>query len=201
LRTTPFREHPYLRFWQTIADGVRIVLSQIFLNPLMSSVSPCPVPKEQQPINEYQALQQSWFFGWGKIDRSQYGYKMLRIWLFGMIITGPIADVSFGWQQQPLYFALAGMGGALLFVGLTTTYLYTGWSHIDRRLRAESIVYEESGWYDGQTWTKTAEILARDRLLAIHEVQPVMKRIKLTFLTLLSAIFIGMVAWQIGSFI
>jgi Conserved in the green lineage and diatoms 27 len=167
----------------------------------MSSVSPCPVPKEQQPINEYQELQQSWFFSWGKLGRSEYGYKLLRIWLFGMLITGPISAVSFPWERQPLYFALAGMGGALLFVGLTATYLYTGWSHVDRRLRAERVVYEESGWYDGQTWTKTAEILARDRLLAIHEVQPVMRRIKLTFLALLGSISIGAVIWQIGSFL
>jgi Conserved in the green lineage and diatoms 27 len=167
----------------------------------MSSVSPCPVPKEQQPINEYQELQQSWFFSWGKLGRSKYGYKLLRIWLFGLLITGPIAAVSFSWQRQPLYFALASMGGALLFVGLTATYLYTGWSHVDRRLRAESVVYEESGWYDGQTWTKTAEILARDRLLAIHEVQPVMRRIQLTFLAMLGSITIGAVIWQIGNFL
>jgi hypothetical protein len=63
------------------------------------------------------------------------------------------------------------------------------------------VVYEESGWYDGQTWTKTAEILARDRLLAIHEVQPVMRRIKLTFLAMLGSILIGAVIWQIGSFL
>jgi Conserved in the green lineage and diatoms 27 len=171
------------------------------LTEFMSSVSPCPVPKEQQPINEYQDLQTSWFFGWGKLARSTYVFKLLKIWLFGLIITLPIADVSFSWQRQSLYFALAGMGGALTFVALTAAYLYSGWSHVDRRLRSESVVYEESGWYDGQTWTKTAEILARDRLLAIHEVQPVIKRIKLTFLALLGTISIGSIIWQIGNFI
>ncbi len=171
------------------------------LTEFMSSVSPCPVPKEQQPINEYQDLQTSWFFGWGKLARSTYAFKLLKIWLFGLIITMPIADVSFSWKRQSLYFALAGMGGALIFVALTAAYLYSGWSHVDRRLRSESVVYEESGWYDGQTWTKTAEILARDRLLAIHEVQPVIKRIKLTFLALLGTISIGSIIWQIGNFI
>jgi Conserved in the green lineage and diatoms 27 len=178
-----------------------VLLPILPLPEFMSSISPCPVPKEQQPINEYQDLQTSWFFGWGKLARSTYSFKLLKIWLFGLIITLPIADVSFNWQRQFLYFALAGMGGALIFVALTAAYLYSGWSHVDRRLRSESVVYEESGWYDGQTWTKTAEILARDRLLAIHEVQPVIKRIKLTFLALLGTISIGSIIWQIGNFI
>jgi hypothetical protein len=166
----------------------------------MSKVSPCPVPKEQQPINEYQELQESWFFRWGKLGWSEYGYKLLRIWIAGLLITGPIAAVSFSWQRQPLHFALAGMGGALFFVALTITYLFTGWSHINSRLRAESVVYEESGWYDGQTWQKTAEILARDRLLATHEVQPVIRRIQLTFGSLLGAIALGTIIWQVGNF-
>jgi hypothetical protein len=171
------------------------------LTEFMSSVSPCPVPKEQQPINEYQDLQTSWFFGWGKLDRSIYISKLFKIWLFGLFITLPIADVSFNWQRQFLYFAITGMGGALIFVALTAAYLYSGWSHVDRRLRSESVVYEESGWYDGQTWIKTAEILARDQLLATYEVQPVMQRIKSTFLALIGAISIGILLWQIGSFL
>ncbi len=166
----------------------------------MSSISPCPVPKEQQPINEYQELQESWFFKWGKLMPLAYSYKLLRIWLFGLVITTPIADVSFPLRREPLYFVLASMGGALVFVALATIYLYSGWQHVDRRLRSEAIVYEESGWYDGQTWTKTAEVLARDRLLAVHEVQPVIWRIKLTFLTMLGVILTGSIIWLISSF-
>jgi hypothetical protein len=167
----------------------------------MSTISPCPVPKEQQPINEYQELQSSWFFKWGKLTTAAYGYKLFRIWLVGLLITVPISDVSFPFQRQPLHFALASMGGALLFVVLTATYLYTGWRHVDQRLRSDAVVYEESGWYDGQTWTKTAEILARDRLLAVHEVQPVIRRIQLTFLSILGAIGAGSLVWFISSII
>jgi Conserved in the green lineage and diatoms 27 len=171
----------------------------LILPKVMSSVSPCPVPKEQQPINEYQELQASWFFKWGKLAIAAYGYKLLRIWLFGLVITAPIADVSFSLRREPLHFALASMGGALLFVALAATYLYTGWRHVDQRLRSDAVVYEESGWYDGQTWTKTAEILARDRLLAVHEVQPVIRRIQLTFLSMLAAIGFGSLVWFISS--
>jgi Conserved in the green lineage and diatoms 27 len=167
----------------------------------MSSVSPCPVPKEQQPINEYQELQESWFFKWGKLTVPAYGSKLLRVWLCCLVITAPISDVSFPIWKEPLHFALASMGGALLFVALTATHLYTGWRHVDQRLRSDAVVYEESGWYDGQTWTKTAEILARDRLLAVHEVQPVIHRIQLTFLSMLGAIGAGSLVWFISSLV
>jgi hypothetical protein len=42
-----------------------------------------------------------------------------------------------------------------------------------------SVNYEESGWYDGQTWIKTNEILIQDRLVGSYEVLPVLKRLKL----------------------
>jgi hypothetical protein len=163
----------------------------------MSSVSPCPVPLEQQPIHEYQELQESWFFKWGKLELNAYGYKLARIWVWGLLVTGPIATVSFPWRREFLHFALTSMGGSLLFVALVLIYLYTGWSHVDRRLRAERIAYEESGWYDGQIWTKTSAILDRDRLLAIHEVRPTIQRIQWTFGAMLGAIALGSLIWQL----
>jgi hypothetical protein len=163
----------------------------------MSSVSDCPVPQEQQPINEYQALQQSWFFKWGKLELLAYSYKLFKVWAWGLLVSGPIATVSFPWQQDSLHFVLAATGGSMIFVALAITYLYTGWNHVDRRLRAESVPYEESGWYDGQVWVKTAPVLARDRLLAIHEVQPTIRRIQRTFLAMGGAIALGSLFWQI----
>jgi Conserved in the green lineage and diatoms 27 len=163
----------------------------------MSSVSDCPVPQEQQPINEYQALQQSWFFKWGKLGLLAYSYKLFKIWAWGLLVSGPIATVSFPWQKDSLHFVLAASGGSMVFVALTIIYLYTGWSHVSRRLRAESVPYEESGWYDGQIWVKTAPVLARDRLLAIHEVQPTIRRIQRTFLAMGGAIALGSLFWQI----
>jgi hypothetical protein len=163
----------------------------------MPPVSPCPVPQEQQPINEYQALQESWFFKWGKLELSAYSYKLFRIWVGCLVISGPIANVSFPWQREFLHFALTATGGSMFFVALTAIYLYSGWSHVARRLRAESVPYEESGWYDGQIWTKTAAVLDRDRLLAIHEVQPTIRRIHYTFLAMGGAIALGSLLWQI----
>ncbi|KAJ0549516.1 hypothetical protein HanHA300_Chr07g0234621 [Helianthus annuus] len=43
---------------------------------------------------------------------------------------------------------------------------------------------EETGWYDGQIWVKTAEVLARDRLLGSFTVKPVLNRLKNTLVGL-----------------
>ena len=42
-----------------------------------------------------------------------------------------------------------------------------------------TITYEESGWYDGQTWIKTNDILVQDRLVGLYEVFPIIQRLRL----------------------
>jgi hypothetical protein len=41
---------------------------------------------------------------------------------------------------------------------------------------------QETGWYDGQTFVKPPEVLARDRLLGAYEVNPIMSRLRKTML-------------------
>ena len=113
-----------------------------------SPVSICPVPSEQQPLNEYQQLQESWFFRWGIIDKWVYGRKLTWVWCWGWIFTGPIAAASFHPAKAPLQFALCGSAGALLLVVLVLARLYLGWSYVSDRLNKETVFYEESGWYD-----------------------------------------------------
>jgi hypothetical protein len=43
-------------------------------------------------------------------------------------------------------------------------------------------VLQETGWYDGQTFVKPPEVLARDRLLGTYEVSPIMARLRKTML-------------------
>jgi Conserved in the green lineage and diatoms 27 len=155
----------------------------------------CPVPKEQQPINEYQELQNSWFFGWVKLEPTKYIRKLIWVGIWSLIITAPLAEASFSITKFPIQFGICAIGGSLVFVTLAAIRLYLGWIHVNNRLYSESIFYEESGWYDGQTWIKTPEILTRDRLLVSYEVQPILNRIKFTFLSLLGAVIVGTIYW------
>jgi len=58
--------------------------------------------------------------------------------------------------------------------------LYLGWSYVIKRLLSSTIFYEESGWYDGQIWIKTAASLTRDRLIGLYEIIPFVNRMKYT---------------------
>lgn len=122
--------------------------------------------------------------------------KLAEVWTGSWVIAGPLAAASFAPQKQPLQFILAGGGGALVFVALTLLRLYLGWSYVRDRLFRETIVYEESGWYDGQTWTKPPELLTRDRLMVSYQVQPILERLKQTFAILVLFVFIGSLIWN-----
>ena len=161
-----------------------------------SSVSICPVPTEQQPINEYQELQESWFFRWGTLGLRDYIMKLACVWVGSWLIAGPVAAASFAPKRYMIQFLLCGTAGAGVFLALTLLRLYLGWSYVRDRLLQETIFYEESGWYDGQTWTKPPEILTRDRLIVSYQIQPILQRLKRTLFILVLFVFGGGLIWN-----
>lgn len=56
-----------------------------------------------------------------------------------------------------------------------------------------TVEYEETGWYDGQTWVKTPQVLMRDRLMSNYTVKPALARLKRTLLGLGGALVASMV--------
>lgn len=122
--------------------------------------------------------------------------KLVWVWLWSWIIAGPIAAASFAPHKQIMQFIMCGAGGAGVFLALTLLRLYLGWSYVRDRLLKETIFYEESGWYDGQTWKKPPEVLMRDRLLVSYQIQPILKRLKRTFGVLLLFVFSGGLIWN-----
>ena len=160
-----------------------------------SSVSVCPVPSEQLPINEYQELKDSWYFSWGTLDWGSYIKKMAWVWGWSWLLAGPVASASFAPQKALGQFILCGAGLSTLFMGLAMLRLYLGWTYVRDRLVDTTVVYEESGWYDGQCWTKPPEILTRDRLIATYEIQPILGRLRRTFGLLVLFLCIGGFIW------
>ena len=71
------------------------------------SVSICPVPPEQRPVNEYQELKESWFFSWVTLNWPQYLRKLLWVWLISWIIFCPVAAASFTPSKYPGQLILA----------------------------------------------------------------------------------------------
>ena len=53
---------------------------------MKSSLDFCPVPEEQQPVNEYEQLKESWFFRWATLDVASYTKKIVWLWLWPFFV-------------------------------------------------------------------------------------------------------------------
>lgn len=140
----------------------------------------CPVPFDQQPLNEYLALKKSLLFSWPDNSLLYYIYVIYGIFLFLYIICGFLLCYILNYLNS--FFRLLMID--FLIVDIVCFFLfcrlYLGWSYIVKRLISASIFYEESGWYDGQVWIKTIDMLTRDRLIGFYQVMPFLNRIKYT---------------------
>lgn len=146
----------------------------------------CPVPDEQQPLNEYSQLKESWFFSWGSIEMLAYVRKIAWIWLWATVIVTPIAWASFPLDRYPTKLVLSASLGGMFLLSLVLVRLYLGWRYIRDRLQTEKLTYEESGWYDGQIWQKPEAVLQRDRLIVTYQIAPILERIQQTGLIVLA---------------
>jgi Conserved in the green lineage and diatoms 27 len=163
---------------------------------MKSTALVCPVPAEQQPINEYQELKESWFFRWATVDWLDYIKPVLILWGMSWLIVAPVAQVSFPFAKYPAQFLLSGAAGAMVIPALALLRLWLGWFYVRDRLLKAEIFYEESGWYDGQTWEKPEAVLERDRLIVTYQIQPILRRLAWTFAGLLGLILTGVLIWQ-----
>lgn len=162
-----------------------------------SSVEFCPVPQEQQPIYEYQQMQDSWFSRWAMLDYFDYGKKLLWVGFWGLILASPIAAASFHPVKYPIQFILSSILGSCFLLTLVLSRLYIGWVYIRDRLNNKQIFYEESGWYDGQIWHKPKTMIERDRLIVAYEITPILQKLQRTFLGIGGLVVVSGLMWLI----
>ncbi|CAD5331454.1 unnamed protein product [Arabidopsis thaliana] len=146
----------------------------------------CPVPPEQQPINEYQSLSTSFPFSWASGDLIEYSTRLFFTGAsFAFFVGLPVSWFgSIGPEYEPVKRILAASSSGIFVVTLAVVRMYLGWAYVGNRLLSATVEYEETGWYDGQVWVKTPEVLARDRLLGSFSVKPVLARLKNTLVIL-----------------
>ncbi|MCS6959533.1 MAG: CGLD27 family protein [Pseudanabaenaceae cyanobacterium SKYGB_i_bin29] len=137
-----------------------------------------PVPPEQQPLNEFTALSESYFFAWGKAEGWRFWRVVLCIWLGWSVVAIPLAMASFDPHKQLGKFLSATGAGASIGLAFILLRLFLGWSYVYHRLNSDTILYEETGWYDGQIWQKSEVELAQHRLIANYQVLPILRRIR-----------------------
>lgn len=162
-----------------------------------SSVNFCPVPQEQQPIYEYEQLRESWLFDWGVLAIGQYIKKIAWVSFWSLVFIAPLSMSIFIPAKEPLEFVLSCIIGVSLLTALFLSRIYLGWQYVKDRLQSDRIFYEESGWYDGQTWLKPTTMLDRDRLVVSYQIVPIVIRLHRTYGFIAGAIVFSSLIWLV----
>ena len=136
----------------------------------------CPVPKDQQPTNEFIELSKSKIFTWPKSKKS-FSFILLKFWIGTFFIFVVISSGSVYFETSTLKYILLSFFSSLSLPFLFSIRLYLGWNHIFKRLTSEKVEYEESGWYDGQIWMKPLKLKEKESLIALLEVKPILKNL------------------------
>lgn len=146
-------------------------------------------------MHEYEELRQSGFFRWATLDLVAYVRGATWVWMVSFVLVAPLTASMFPLGREPLHFLLATGAGASLALSLAIARLFLGWSYVRQRLFKAAIVYEESGWYDGEVWVKPAEELAKDRLVVDYQIRPIVQRLYRTMAALVAVNALGGVIW------
>ena len=163
------------------------------------SESKCPVPKEQQPTNEYVELSRSLFFSWPKTKKTLI-IVLIKFWIGAFVIFLVISSGSVYFKSSILKYILLSFFSSLSIPILISIKLYLGWNHIFKRLNSEKVEYEESGWYDGQVWVKPLVIKEKESLIASIEVKPILKNLIQIFSIISVLALSGILLFQHNTF-
>jgi hypothetical protein len=161
--------------------------------------SKCPVPRDQQPTNEFIELSKSNIFSWPKTKRSLV-LVLIKFWGAAFILFLIISSGSIYFQASILKYILLSFFSSLSIPLLISIRLYLGWNHVFKRLTSERVEYEETGWYDGQVWIKPPNLKEKESLIASIEVKPILKNIIQIFSIILVLALSGILFFQYSDF-
>jgi len=159
------------------------------------SNSKCPVPKEQQPTNEYLELANSMLFSLPKSNK-KYTFVLISTWVVFFLIFLIISSGSVYFSENNFKYIIISFFSSLSAPLLISIRLFLGWNHIYKRLISEKVEYEESGWYDGQIWIKPLQLKEKESLIASLEVKPILKKISQITSIIFSIILLGILFFQ-----
>jgi len=170
-----------------------------FHNCHFMNESKCPVPREQQPTNEFIELSKSMFFSWPKTKKSLI-LVLIKFWLGAFVLFLVISSGSIYFKTSLLKYVLLSFFSSLSIPLLISLRLYIGWNHVFKRLTSERIEYEESGWYDGQVWIKPLILKEKESLIASVEVKPILKNLIQIFSIISVLALSGILIFQYNTF-
>ena len=161
--------------------------------------SKCPVPREQQPTNEFIELSKSKIFSLPKTKKSLI-LILIKFWIGTFVLFIVISSGSVYFKTSTLRYILLSFFSSLSIPLLISIRLYLGWNHIFKRLISEKVEYEESGWYDGQVWEKPLVLKEKESLIASIEVKPILKNLIQIFSIISVLALSGILIFQYNNF-
>jgi len=159
----------------------------------------CPVPREQQPTNEFIELSKSKIFSWPKTKKSLI-FILIKFWVGAFVLFLVISSGSIYFKTSLLRYILLSFFSSLSIPFLISIRLYLGWNHVFKRLTSERVEYEESGWYDGQVWIKPLVLKEKESLIASIEVKPILKNLIQIFSIISVIALTGILIFQYNYF-
>ena len=159
----------------------------------------CPVPKEQQPTNEFIELSKSIIFSWPKTKKSLI-LILIKFWVGTFALFLLISSGSVYFKTSLIKYILLSFFSSLSIPLLIIIRLYLGWKHVFKRLTSERVEYEESGWYDGQVWIKPLVLKEKESLIATIEVKPILNNLIQIFSIILVLALSGILLFQYINF-
>ena len=159
----------------------------------------CPVPKEQQPTNQFIELSRSIIFSWPKTKKSLISI-LIKFWIGAFILFLVISSGSVYFKTSLLKYILISLFSSLSIPSLISIRLYLGWNHVFKRLTSETVEYEESGWYDGKIWIKPLVLKEKESLIALIEVKPILKNLIQIFSIISVLALLGILLFQYNNF-
>ena len=102
-----------------------------FHNYFMSEPK-CPVPREQQPTNEFIELSKSIILSWPKTKKSLI-LVLIKFWVGAFLLFLVISSGSIYFKTSLLRYILLSFFSSLSIPSLISIKLYLGWNHVFKR--------------------------------------------------------------------
>ena len=148
----------------------------------------CPVPFTQRPLNEFNSIRNSWIISWPLLDKIIFYRNLFYSWIFISPFSLLISYGSNSLKNHIFNLAFISLTASLLFPILLLLRQWLSWIYIYKRLNSENIEYEESGWYDGQTWEKPIDWRSKDLLIAQYQIKPILNHLEVMIILLILVI-------------
>ncbi len=142
----------------------------------------CPVPEDQKPISEYIGLKENPLTNWTTLSTKNYNAKIFSLFTSIFMLLSLLTFQSQKFWGDWIFSNIVLSLNMLLILYLVVIWR---WNEVKKRLNQARLFYEEASWYDGQIWEKPFIILKNDRLLVSQKLNPVLRRLTSTLISLI----------------